>query len=1373
MILRMSRRSVSLTIWAVALVVAVPSRGWALDPNRTIAQYAHDSWGPRDGLPEGSVLSLLPTSDGYLWIGTQTNLVRFDGLSFAAFEAGKLGLGQHSFGRDLFQSPDGAVWAGLIGGVAKYSDGRFEFFDERQGLEHPFVYAIAPGASGSVWIGTGGTGVWRLEHGVYTRHPAYESDPNLPGKINDLAWDASGALWVASDRGLTALGETTGNYTTQDGLPSNVVNCLRLRNSEDIWIGTRGGLAHWDGERFTTYTTAQGLPHDDVTALLRDRDGNLWIGTRDGNLARMKGERIESAEYGKEPENRGIFALAEDRDGSLWVGTGRGLERLRNGAFVTFGRDEGMINQQVLNVCPRRAGGLWVLDGSGALLVLEKHHARLVAPPGSISGEGMLGMLETEDGSLWIGGKTLTRFQDGRFTSFYNPAGETSVLAPDGSGILVAQTAGDGSSTLWRHQDGKFAAVPTPVPLVHVQRLYHDRAGRLWISTGGIGILRIDRGGYRVFRRSDGLPHDVVYGMTEDESGTLWVATRGGMAMIRNDQVTSLAPFSELPRHSPLHVQKDDSGYLWVTADDGVYRISIAGLRARIEGRAQTAMPRKFTTADGLQSVEVSWRSSAQARTSDGKLWYATARGLSTVAPETIEASARLPRAEVDALLIGGAHASPSKSTIVREGRERIEIHFTAPILLRPDAVQFRFRLVGYDSDWVDVGNRRVAYYTNAPPGDYQFLVAARVEHGSWGPVSVPMRLRIEPRWHETRTAKLLVLGLGMLGLAGLYRLRVRKLKQRESELVFKVAKRTEELRKEILERRHAEEKVRRLNEQLEQRVRKRTSQYETAITALARDIDKRQQAEAALADEKERLAVTLRSIGDGVITTSLEARVTLMNPVAERLTGWCAAEALDRPLAELFVVRERLNREPIRNPVAEVLDAGGAKTAVLSRVLLIAQNGQEALLDVSAAPIHDRHSHVIGAVLVFRDVTERTRVEESIQKSQKLEAVGLLAAGIAHDFNNLLTGIFGHIDLARATLPNDAPATTWLNDVTEVIDNARGLARQLLTFSTGGRPVFESHSLPELVRGSVRFILSGSNVLGDVETPDLLWPCDIDPLQIRQAIDNLVLNARQAMPSGGTVKIRANNLVLGEGEVLGLEAGRYVELTVSDDGAGMSPEVQQRLFEPFFTTKPTGTGLGLAGVRSIVSQHGGSVDFESVLGRGTTFRMRLRAATTEPTKIALTRPSTSELRAPGNARILSMDDESLIRKVTQLALSTSGYEVEAVASGEEAISLFQRAQRAGNPFDLVIFDLTVAGGMGGEEALVEIRALDPNIRAIATSGYSSGHIMANPSTYGFSAALPKPFTLTELSDAVALALTTESVAIDPNRAGSEEPCAP
>jgi signal transduction histidine kinase/CheY-like chemotaxis protein len=440
-----------------------------------------------------------------------------------------------------------------------------------------------------------------------------------------------------------------------------------------------------------------------------------------------------------------------------------------------------------------------------------------------------------------------------------------------------------------------------------------------------------------------------------------------------------------------------------------------------------------------------------------------------------------------------------------------------------------------------------------------------------------------------------------------------------------------------------------------------------------------------------------------------------------------------------VFRVVDRWTRSPLPDPVAAVIEAATV-IDLPEQALLLARDGRERLIADSAAPIRDQASRVTGVVLVFRDVTEKKRTEEHLANAGKLESIGILAAGIAHDFNNLLTGVFGYIDLARHRAPPGDVVHDRLSRALEVLDRARGLAGQLLTFSSGGLPVTAPAEVGSLLRNVARFALAGSNVTADLLIPEGLWLCQIDAGQIGQVIDNLLINARQAMPQGGRVEIRAENV--SQDAVPVLPAGRYVRVSIKDRGVGIPVELRSRIFDPFFSTKAGGSGLGLATAHSIVKRHGGHIEFDSVVGVGTTFHVFLPVAGTEAPPDRGDRDETCPLRG----RVLVMDDEGVVREVLGESLRGLGLEVETVVDGVAAVESIRAALAAGTPFDLAILDLTIAGGMGGVETLAQIRRLQPSLRAIASSGYSSDPVMAEPSKFGFQAILAKPYAIADLS---------------------------
>jgi PAS domain S-box-containing protein len=515
-------------------------------------------------------------------------------------------------------------------------------------------------------------------------------------------------------------------------------------------------------------------------------------------------------------------------------------------------------------------------------------------------------------------------------------------------------------------------------------------------------------------------------------------------------------------------------------------------------------------------------------------------------------------------------------------------------------------------------------------------------------------------------------------------------------------------------------------------------------------DISERKRAEQALSEERERLAVTLRSIGDGVITTNLDGNIVLMNRVAELLTGWPQEEAMGKPLNDVFRIIDEYTHDFRKNPVEEVLETKRV-IELANHTVLLARDGREIVIADSGAPIFDKQSRIIGVVLVFRDTTEKQRLLENMQRAEKLQSLGVLAGGLAHDFNNLLGGLFGYLELAQHHVgPNDK-SKRYIEKALTTFNRAKDLTQQLLTFSKGGSPNRKTGSIGPVLREDTLFALSGSNISPQFAFDEDLWLCDFDENQIGQVIDNLVINAQQAMPLGGTITVAARNVTLTSESSVPLAAGNYVRFSVTDSGTGIPPNILPRIFDPFFTTKQKGSGLGLTTVYSVAEKHNGTVTVESKPDKGTTFHVYIPASDkniVDETPRVITKHE-------GIGRILVMDDEESIRETTQDMLESLGYEAVCVQDGKEALERYKEALDAGKPFDAVIMDLTVPGGVGGKEGIQTLREKYPQVIAFVSSGYSNDPVLANPAMYGFTDKIQKPFRLDELSNLLHRYLST------------------
>lgn len=515
-------------------------------------------------------------------------------------------------------------------------------------------------------------------------------------------------------------------------------------------------------------------------------------------------------------------------------------------------------------------------------------------------------------------------------------------------------------------------------------------------------------------------------------------------------------------------------------------------------------------------------------------------------------------------------------------------------------------------------------------------------------------------------------------------------------------------------------------------------------ILGVAVDITAYKLAEKFISEEKEKLFVTLHSIGDGVIVTDSKAYVILMNKLAEKYTGWLEKEAIGMQIKDVFKIIHEETREPMETPVVEAIKFNKI-VSISNHSILVSRDGSEYIISDSCAPIRDKDGNLVGTVLVFRDVTEKRKMEVTLQRMEKLESLGLLAGGIAHDFNNILTAILGNISLAR-TYNDPVQRDKRLEEAEKASINAKDLTQQLLTFAKGGEPIKETVSIGNILKETTSFLLRGSKNKCEFHISNDLLPVDVDRGQISQVISNIIINADQAMPNGGKIFISAENKVIKEEDHLPLKPGVYIKISIKDEGIGIPKEYIQKIFDPYFTTKNKGTGLGLTITHSIIKNHDGYISVESELGKGTTFHIYLPASSNELPK---EQQDYDKIVFSDKGRILIMDDEAMIRDLTHEIFSNLGFEVSVSSDGNEAIKLYKEAKESGNPYSLVIMDLTVPGGLGGKETIQKLIEIDPNVKAIVSSGYSTDPVMSDFSRYGFKGIIMKPYNIKQLVEVI------------------------
>jgi PAS domain S-box-containing protein len=575
---------------------------------------------------------------------------------------------------------------------------------------------------------------------------------------------------------------------------------------------------------------------------------------------------------------------------------------------------------------------------------------------------------------------------------------------------------------------------------------------------------------------------------------------------------------------------------------------------------------------------------------------------------------------------------------------------------------------------------------------------------------------------------------------------RARTWTQTEIDLLIEIAR--------IVSTRAAQIKAEQLpgetNSRLEQQVKARTAELAATNLKLNNDITERERVKNALASEKRILSVTLRSIGDAVITLDSGGRIVLFNKAAELMTGWTFEEAAGKKFEMVVQIFDE-KRLPARYEdfIDRCLRTSFQKSE--NHCFLRSRDGNDIIAAYQVSGIREKDEYD-GIVIVLRDITQRRFLEEELLKVKKFESVGVLAGGIAHDFNNLLTGITTYLFMAKTNASGNKEACSMITEAEKAAFKATTLTKQLLSFAKGGSSVKETVSIRQVILDTVGFCLSGSSVDHRIDIPEDTWLVEVDKGQIDQVMNNLLRNAVQAMPGGGTVTIKGENYLRETSgfssdspKSLSLAPGKYVKISVIDEGVGISYEQLDRIFDPYFTTKKGGNGLGLTTAFSIIKRHGGHIFVESTPGKGSIFTFFLPVSDKPENK----KDTDDSIMKRGTGKVLIMDDDVIVRTVVETLLKKAGYSPVGVSNGTQTLEIYTEALSQNEPFLVTIMDLTIPGGMGGKETVRKLREIDPRARVIAFSGYSNDPIFTDFKQYGFDGVLAKPFSIQEFMRAI------------------------
>jgi len=764
---------------ALAFTLALASGAAALEPSVSLAHYGYDAWDSDSGLPQNSVNTILQTRDGYLWLGTQEGLVRFDGVHFRVFDTRNTAALGDDYVETLCQTRDGALWIGTLNGLARYKDGQFARMTFGDTLENQPVFALLEASDGALWIGAR-YGAARLSGRVLSK---FWHGRNAFSAVRSFAELPGGEIWFAEGDGVGRYWNGRfKKFGTESGL-SGIAFVVSPDGGGGLWVGTSSGLFRLDAGRALSYPLNPNDPDKGVRAIYQDRAGTLWIGTLSGVYGLREGRLVQFTTANGLASD-GILALFEDREGSLWIGTSDGgLNRLKDQRIANFTIRDGLTDNKIWTVFEDSAQNLWVGTANGSLSRM-KHGENRFSEEHDFANR-ITTMAEDASGNLWLGTRDRGVFRfDGRQWKPFGLAdglpalSVSSICSTRDGAVWIAVLGGglvryeNGALTKYRAKDG--------LPNAAIVSLFEDRSGDLWIGSFGGGVARLHEGRFQIFTTKDGLPHNSVISISQDEHGIFWLGTRGGLARYGEGRFTVYRKNEGLFHDAVQRAVDDGHGYLWLTTNHGVFRVSLAELNDVAANPARGIHPVEFATANGMRSAECNNAEHGVARGKDGRLWFATVKGLAMADPAHIQINRVPPQVVVEETLANGRHADLSSGAELQPERRDLEIHYTAFSFRLPGAIRFKYRLSGFDSQWVDAGARRVAYYTNLPPGAYRFEIAAANEDGLWSAPETRLSFSIGQHVYDTTGFRIGVAAVILALVASAHRARVLRLRKRE-----------------------------------------------------------------------------------------------------------------------------------------------------------------------------------------------------------------------------------------------------------------------------------------------------------------------------------------------------------------------------------------------------------------------------------------------------------------------------------------------------------------------------------------------------------------------------------------------------------------
>ncbi|MFC2154979.1 two-component regulator propeller domain-containing protein [Acidobacteriota bacterium] len=1263
---------------------------YALNPNKAFSQYIHDAWDSDDRLPYSHITAVIQTGDGYIWVGTQEGLARFDGVRFTVFDKNNTPELKGNYIENLFEDRQGNLWIDTTGGLTRFKNGEFFLYSAQQyRLPDDYIRSICGDRQGDPWIAFR-NGISHFKNETFV---SYTAKDGMPGDISYIYEDPRGCLWIGTqgnglycwqDKKMTV-------YNTKNGLPGNIIGSVYEDRKGNLWIGTQEGLCCWRDGKFTTYTTKDKLSGNYINRIYEDRWGKLWVGTYGRRLNRWDHEKFSAFTIQEGLTDGTVNAIAEDREGSLWIGTEKGLNRLRDGKVTTVSTADGLPCDNILRVYKDSHQTLWLASRECGIIHWQEGKSPPFITRDGLSGNYITSIGEDKQENLWISdfGQGLYRLKDGKITTFATKEGlSENVITSidfDSRGTIWIGTLGTGINWL---KDGKIIPVPLNGSLAinNVKVFHEDKKGGMWIGAVARGLFRWHNGTLTNFTTNNGLSSNTVLSIHEDSQGTIWIGTyEGGLSRWKDNKITTYTSKDGLFNDNVYHILEDENNNLWMSCNKGIYTINKKQLDDYTEGKINKLRCTSYDKTDGMKSSECSGGSSPSGcKTRDGKLCFPTNRGLVIIDPENIHSNTIPPPVMIEDIMIENRviPLTPGGKIHLGRGTKDFEIRYTALSFLVPKKVRFKYQLEGFNDGWVETDTRRTAYFTNIPPGDYRFRVIACNNDGFWNREGAYFDFYLRPYFYQTWWFYPLVGLMVLLSGVGFYGLRVKQMKKREAELKRIVEDRTHQLGES--------------NKEL------------------------------------EKLSIVARETDNGVMIMDTAGNIRWVNENFIRMfsgTLHHLPTIIGRNLLQVSLnpnIRDILNR--CLKEKKTIIYEGSAEN----------REGKKIWTQTALTPVIDENGNITQLVTVDSDVTGIKEAETAAEKANQSKSDFL--ARMSHEIRTPMNGVIGFTEMLLETKLNNEQIE-YVKTIYQSGETLLFLLDDILDFSKieAGELSFDPIDFdPEVTAFDVcNLILPRINDkpievlcrIGD----DVPAYVKSDAGRFRQVLVNLIGNAVKFTEKG---EIELSLELMEETE-------KKIKLLVKvrDTGIGIPADKIETIFNVFqqadqsITRKYGGTGLGMAICKQIAAMMGGDVRAESQPEQGSTFYFTSWMEKSE---------KTPEKEVPreylAGKKILIVDDNQVNLEILSHTLETAKLRVVKLSNPDTVIEMIKKSYSAGDPFALGIIDIQMPV-ISGYDMAKQVRRLAAPLCHLPLLAFSSSTIDRSGKFKGsgFNAFLPKP----------------------------------